>query len=168
LIQFNQSAQSVFKWILYNIVVGLAVYWASNLILWFPWSISAMLGMVLMLTIGTAIWAMATYQCLITYPDTFLFKAAMINSLVLLSTAVIMDYIFFVLIRDALKDLYHPTTFYGYGFVAALPFLFVLIFKDSVKRHMKPISGTDWVYACTTIIICGSFLVLIIIFDIHI
>jgi len=44
------------KWILYNILVGFAVYWTSNLILWFPWSISTVLGMTLMLTISPIIW----------------------------------------------------------------------------------------------------------------
>lgn len=124
--------------------------------------------MVLMLTIGTAIWALATHQCLVTFPERSLIKAALYNGCILLSIAVVMDYIFFVLIRDAMNDLYHPTTFYGYGFVASLPFLFILFRKEKIQKAKKAISKSDWVFALTTGIVCFGVLTFIIIFDIHI
>ena len=43
------------KWVLYTLTLGFATYWASNLLLWFPWSYSITLGIVLMLTIAPTI-----------------------------------------------------------------------------------------------------------------
>ena len=62
------------KWILYNLTIGFAVYWMSNLILWFPWSISPWLGMTLMLTVSPIIWMFSTFLCLRTFPKENLIK----------------------------------------------------------------------------------------------
>jgi len=45
------------KWILYNVILCFAVYWASNLLLWFPWSYSTTPGMIFMLTLAPVLWA---------------------------------------------------------------------------------------------------------------
>jgi len=64
---------------------------------------------------------------------------AMYNSLIFLVFAVLMDYVFFGLIRNAMEQLYHPTTFYGYGFVASLPFIVAFGFRRTLekKRYLQ-------------------------------
>ncbi|MEQ8714490.1 MAG: hypothetical protein RIC80_15835 [Cyclobacteriaceae bacterium] len=155
-------------WVLYNFVVGFAVYWLSNLVLWFPWSLNPTLGMILMLTVGTALWAIATYQCLVTYPGSSLLKAAAFNSTVLLSIAVVMDYIFFVLIRDAKAELYHPTTIYGYAFVVTLPFLMILLLKGKLAASNTQLHNENWYQALGVGLISFISLTLIILLGIEV
>ena len=116
-------------WLIYTLSLGFAAYWASNLLLWFPWSYSTTLGITLMLTLAPFIWAYSTYLALKTYPQKNLIKAALLISLFFIPLAVGMDYVFFGLIRNAMEQLYHPTTFYGYGFLLFLPVVLALILK---------------------------------------
>ena len=111
------------RWIVYTVIIGFAVYWASNLLLWFPWSYSPALGMTIMLTASPFLWAYMTFLCLKTYPAKTYWKGALFNAIIFLFLSVILDYIFFGIIRDANEELYHPTTFYGYGFLICLPFI---------------------------------------------
>lgn len=53
------------KWLLYNLTVAFSLYWSGNLLLWFPWSINANLGIGLMLTIIPLLWGIGIYYCLI-------------------------------------------------------------------------------------------------------
>lgn len=101
------------KWIIYNLIIAFSFYWTANLLLWFPWSISTYLGITLMLTIAPFLWGFGVYNCLIRYKGEKLFKGAIINSIILVFMAILLDYIFFGIIRGAMKELYHPTTFYG-------------------------------------------------------
>ena len=57
------------KWILYTAALGFTAYWASNLLLWFPWSYSATLGIAMMLTVTPLLWAYVAYLTLKTYPS---------------------------------------------------------------------------------------------------
>lgn len=152
------------KWVLYIAVLGFSSYWASNLLLWFPWSYSAMLGMTLMLTVAPLIWAYATFLGLKSYPGPQLLKPALLIALVFLLLSAVMDYIFFGLIRNAMDELYHPTTFYGYGFLLVWPILlaFLLKRKLSVKTHLSPkhflqagIAGMACFFVLVLIIILG-------------
>jgi hypothetical protein len=131
------------KWLLYNLTVAFSLYWAGNLLLWFPWSISANLGIGLMLTIMPFLWGFGIYCCLIRYKGEKLLTGVIINSIVLLISAVVYDYIFFGLIRGAFDDLYQPSTFYGYGFLLIMPFLELLFFKKSIikKRHQLTVKN---------------------------
>ncbi len=156
------------KWVLYCLIVAFAVYWASNLILWFPWSINPKLGMTLMLTVGTALWTIATYNCLIRYPGKSRFVGASISGFVLLLSAVIMDYVFFGLIRNAIKELYHPTTFYGYAFVACLPFIMILTFRKIIEQNSRELEKKDLLKIGFAGLICFALITLIIIFKIEI
>ena len=78
-----------------------------------------------MLTVTPLLWAYVTYLVLKTYPKEELLKGPIITALIFLLLAIIiiiiiiiiiMDYIFFGHIRNVMEKLYHPTTFYGYGF----------------------------------------------------
>ncbi len=156
------------KWLLYVFTLGLAVYWASNLILWFPWSYNTTLGITLMLTINPFLWAYATFLALKTYPKSNLINGALIISLIFLLLASIMDYIFFGLIRNAMEQLYHPTTFYGYGFLISLPFVLVLILNNRISRLKKTTKNSDIVKAVISGLACFGILILIIVLDIKI
>ena len=156
------------RWILYVGLLGFAVYWASNLLLWFPWSYSSTLGITLMLTLGPILWAYATFLALKTYPKTNLINGALIISLIFLLWAIIMDYIFFGLIRKAMEQLYHPTTFYGYGFLIILPFILILIFKNKILRLKRTVIKSDIIEAVVGGIACFGILTLIIILGIEI
>lgn len=149
-------------------VLGISTYWASNLILWFPWSYNATLGITLMLTLGVALWAFSTFLALITYPKAQLIKGALIIALVFLLISVFMDYIFFGLIRNAMEELYHPTTFYGYGFLLVWPVILALIFKRKILEHKKTTTNSDIIKAALFGLFCFGALTLIIILGIEI
>jgi len=156
------------KWILYLTILGFATYWASNLMLWFPWSYSAALGITLMLTLGVALWAFVTFLALKTYPGTELLKGSLIIALMFLFISVVMDYIFFGLIRDAMEELYHATTFYGYGFLLTWPFVLALIFKKKILKEKRNTADADIIWAGVCGLICFGALTLIIVFKIEI
>ena len=156
------------KWILYTLSLGFAAYWASNLLLWFPWSSSPTLGITLMLTLAPVLWAYMTFLSLKTYPKAQLIKGALIIALIFLLLAVIMDYIFFGLIRNAMEELYHPTTFYGYGFLIIWPLILALIFKKKIIRLNKTTSNLDIIKAGISGLLCFGALTLIIILGIEI
>ncbi|WP_319592521.1 hypothetical protein [uncultured Draconibacterium sp.] len=155
-------------WILYNIIVGFAVYWMSNLILWFPWSINPVLGMTLMLTVSPIIWLISTFSCIRTFPKKNILIGAVYNSLIFLVIAVVMDYVFFGLIRNAMEQLYHPTTFYGYGFVASIPFIAAFGLRKKIEERKGDVRQSDFVKAGTTGLVCFGSLTLIIILGIEI
>lgn len=156
------------KWILYLIIIGFTAYWASNLLLWFPWSYSTSLGITLMLTVAPILWAYVTFLALKTYPKKNLMKGAFTIALIFLVLAVVMDYIFFGLIRNAMEELYHPTTFYGYGFLIVWPFILALIFRKKIFGKKRTTTNSDIVRAGISGLICFGILTLIIILGIDI
>jgi hypothetical protein len=136
------------QWILFSCLTAFSIYWVVNLVLWFPWSYSPTLGITLMLTVSPLIWSWGIFESLATYPEKKFVKGAVVVSLIYILIAVIADYIFFGIIRHAIKDLYRPTTFYGYGFLVSLPFIIVLLFRKrlaayrSIKRRNVMVYGT--------------------------
>ena len=156
------------RWITYTITLCFAVYWASNLILWFPWSYSEVLGITLMLTLAPLIWIYATYLALISYPGSGIWSGAGIVTLIFLTLAVVMDYIFFGHIRNAMEELYHPTTFYGYGFLILLPFIIALIIRRRINKLRRMITNSDLIKSGIIGIFCLIALILIILLDIKI
>jgi len=156
------------KWTLYIVALGFAVYWASNLFLWFPWSYSTTLGITLMLTVAPILWAYVIFLALKTYPEPPLMKGALITALIFLLLAVLMDYIFFGIIRNAMEQLYHPTTFYGYGFLMVLPFILALIFKKKILNLRTTLTNVDIIKAGISGLLCFGALTLIIVLEIRI
>ena len=130
------------QWTVFTIIVAFSMYWASNLILWFPWSISPALGITLMLTVTPFLWGFGIFQSLKKYPGPKLLTGALLTSLIFMLMAVVSDYIFFGIIRNAMHDLYRPATFYGYLFVISLPFIEVLLLKKYFLPA-KNITQTD-------------------------
>lgn len=93
---------------------------------------------------------------------------AVYNSLIFLVLAVVMDYVFFGLIRNAMEQLYHPTTFYGYGFVVSMPFVVGLGFRKKVEERKRDASPSDFIKAGTIGLVCFSLLTLLIILGVEI
>lgn len=156
------------KWLLYNLTVAFSIYWAGNLILWFPWSLNANLGIGLMLTMMPLLWGFGIYHCLIRYNGIKILTGVIINSIILLMIAIVADYLFFGLIRGAMNDLYQPTTFYGYGFLAVMPFLELLFFKKSIIRKRCSVTANDFISVGAIGIISLLILIAIIKFDLKI
>lgn len=156
------------NWLIYSFLLVFAVYWASNLFLWYPWSYNTSLGMILMLTVSPIAWAYTVYLSLITYPKERIINGSLIIALIFLLTAIILDYMFFAIIRNAFEELYHPTTLYGYGFLFSLPFLVVWLFRKHILTRKKVIKRKFLIKAGFIGILCLSILVLIITFDLNI
>jgi hypothetical protein len=133
------------KWILFNLTVTFSMYWAGNLILWYPWSINANLGIGLMFTLMPLLWGIGIYNCLIRYKGEKILTGVIINSIIMLVTAVLSDYIFFGLMRGAMEDLYQPSTFYGYGFLIMMPFLELIFFKKLIIKKNCPLTANNFI-----------------------
>jgi len=133
------------KWILYNLIVAFTIYWTGNIILWYPWSTNESLGITLMLTLMPLLWGYGIYQCLIRYKGKNIIIGSVFTALIMLVSSVILDYIFFGLIRGVFYDLYKPTTFYGYGFLVTLPFIEFLILKKMILKNKRSIVFKDFV-----------------------
>jgi hypothetical protein len=156
------------KWFLFNITVVFALYWTGNLLLWFPWSIKANLGIGLMLTIMPMLWGFGIYHCLIRYKGEKVLTGVIINSIIMLVSAVVCDYIFFGLIRRAMDDLYQPSTFYGYGFLTIMPFLELLLFKKLIIKKRRPLTADSFISFGAIGLFSLLILIAIIKFDIKI
>ena len=128
------------KWMLYNVVVCFAVYWLSNLLLWYPWSVNELLGQVLMLTINPLLWGYASYSCLTRYPKQKKLPGVFINSLIFLAEAIASDLLFFIVIRHAADKLLHPTTFYAWGFVLFVPFPVYFLFRKRILNRKQSLT----------------------------
>lgn len=132
------------KWTAYSIIVAFATYWFVNLLLWYPWSYNATLGMTLMFVAITPIWFYSIYNCLRRHNGERLIYIAIYTSLIFSLVAIILDYVFYGIIRDAMTDLYHPTTLYGYAFLIALPFIEIKLFKRKLN-HKKEIKNNEFI-----------------------
>ena len=156
------------KWLLCNLTVAFSIYWAGNLMLWFPWSINANLGIGLMLTLMPLLWGIGIYNCLIRYKGQKILTGVILNSIITLIIAVVADYLFFGLIRGAMDDLYQPTTFYGYGFLVAIPFLELLFFRKLILKKKRQIKTNDFILIGMLGVICLLTLIVIIKYELKI
>jgi hypothetical protein len=154
------------KWILYNLVVCFAVYWLSNLVLWYPWSINEALGQILMLTINPLLWGFASYSCIIRYPKTNSFNGVLLNSLIFIIEAICSDLIFFGVIRNAMDKLMQPTTLYGWGFVLFFPFIIYFLLRRLIKRNTKQILTSNFWKPLAIGLISFVIIIVILVFNI--
>lgn len=159
---------AISNWLLFNFLVAFSFYWAANLLLWFPWSINAILGMTLMLTVGPFLWAWGVYMCLVRFPGSKVIEAVAINALILLIVAAGFDLVFYGFIRNAMEDLYHPTTFYAYAFLVFLPAAEGFIFRKKLKHERKPVRMHDMLYISLMGLVSLALLIIIIKFNITI
>ncbi|WP_297095703.1 hypothetical protein [uncultured Draconibacterium sp.] len=158
---------NIAQWILYNIIVCFAVYWLSNVILWYPWSVNEKLGQTIMLTVNPILWGYASYLCIKKFPETNLLKGAFFNSVVFLAEAIISDMILFAGIQQAMDKLMHPTTLYGWGFVATVPFIIYILFKKPIKNHKKLLYKHDFKLPFITGVVSFILIAIVLIFNIR-
>jgi hypothetical protein len=124
--------------------------------------------MTLMLTVAPILWGYVTFLCLRTYFGENPTRGALRTAVIVVLMAVVMDYVFFGLIRNAMQQLYHPTTFYAYGFLVCLPFIIGWAFKNKIKQSKRSVTNTDFATAAISGILCFGVLTLIIVFGIEI
>lgn len=155
------------KWLLYNLTVSSSIYWTGNLILWFPWSINTYLGIALMFTLVPLLWGIGIYNCLIRYQGEKLITGVIINSVIILINAGIEDYIFFGLIRGAMKDLYQPITFFGYAYLVTIPYIELLLFRKLIIVKKREIVANDFIMIGAPGAVCLIILTVIIKFNIQ-
>lgn len=125
-------------WYFYTFLMAIALYWLSNLILWYPWSIHPLWGMVLMLTLNPVIWGIGEYACLQRFPGQGAWCGAWMVALVMVGVSSVSDYLFFDLFLHS-GDVWHPTTFYGYIFVGGFPFLITALFRKHVQLKRREV-----------------------------
>jgi len=162
-----KEEDSILKYITYNLVVCFAVYWMSNLILWYPWSLNETLGKVLMLTVNPIIWGYGSYICIKRYHKANMLHAAVINSFLFIGEAIISDLIFFGIIRNAMDEIMKATTIYGWCFVIVLPFLIYAILKKRIEKKRKQLTNSDFKSPILLGLISLVIIIVILVFDIR-
>jgi hypothetical protein len=155
------------RWIIYNVVVCFAVYWLSNLILWYPWSINERLGQILMLTLNPLLWGFASYSCITSYPGQKIINGVLLNSLIFVMEAIASDLIFFVAIRNSANKLIHITTIYAWAFVMFLPLIIYFLFRKLIISNKKQLAVYSfWKPLCIGII-SFAIITVILVFNIR-
>jgi hypothetical protein len=119
-------------------LVGFSAYWFANAVLWIPWKINQLFGIVMMLLIVPILWGLSTLYCLIHIPIERRKNAKFIIAIIFLFVSVVSDYFFFAIWRGIPEELYHPTTFAAYALIAILP---IIIGTISKKKDSKKISN---------------------------
>ncbi len=122
--------------------------------------------MTLMLTVAPILWGYIAFLCIGTYPGQNLVTGAVRTAVILVLIAVAMDFIFFGLVRNAMQQLYHPTTFYAYGFLICLPFIVVLLFRNAIRKSKMLVTNAGFATAGISGLACFGILSLIILFEI--
>lgn len=117
-----------------------------------------------MLSVTPILWAYTTFRSLLTYPGRRSWGAVAVISSIYLLIAVLFDLVFFGIVRGAMEQLLHPTTFYGYGFLIFWAIILFLIFRKSKGQHK--IGRSELTYTAFTGSACLSAIVVIISFDI--
>lgn len=120
-----------------------------------------------MLSAAPLLWAYVTFLALRSYPGNKFLTGASLVALILLLLAVVMDYVFFGLIRGAMEDLYHPSTFYGYGFLLVWPFILSFAFKKKISKQKRSVKNADLLKTGIIGLSCFGLLVLIIVLRIE-
>jgi len=58
--------------------------------------------------------------------------------------AIISDMILFAGIQNAMDKLMHPTTLYGWAFVATVPFMIYFLFKKKLEKNMVQLARQNF------------------------
>jgi hypothetical protein len=155
------------RWSSYVLIVAFSTYWFVNLLLWYPWSYDTRLGITLMLTAILPVWIYSVYHCLKRHDGERLVHGAFFIFLIFTFVAIVLDYFFYGIIRGAMAELYHPTTFYGYAFLTVLPFV-EMTFLNKMLRLKKPLKNIDFIKSGLPGFISFILILLIVKFDIKI
>lgn len=120
--------------LLWHILIGISLYWFTSVFVVFPWLINKILGIAAMF-LTTVLWGFMSYYCLRHAPDDEWNKDTLSMALSFLFTAMIQDYILYVIIRGVPDELYEFTTFLAYGLVFLMPFFvrYVLLTRHKLR-----------------------------------
>ncbi len=124
---------------LWLVVVGAALYWVGNVIVIYPWIINRTLGIIAMM-ISTLLWAYMAFYCLRHIPKPEWTKYTLLMASLFLVTAVVQDYLLYVVVRGIADELYVPSTFIAYSMTFILPFIVRLIMRNYQQETVLVIS----------------------------
>ena len=88
------------------------------------------------------------------------------TALIFSFVAVVLDYVFYGIIRGAIAQLYHATTLYGYAFLFVLPFIEIQVFKKRLKPHVD-LNNHDFVKYALGGLVSLAVITSIVIFDVR-
>jgi hypothetical protein len=138
------------------VLVGFTAYWFANAVLWIPWKINRLFGIVMMLLIVPILWGLSSLYCLIHIPIERRKNVKYIIAIVFLLIGVVSDFFFFAIWRGIPEQLYHPTTFAAYALIIIVPMIIGIV---SMKKDTKLISNKSIiVYTILGIIFLGTTL----------
>lgn len=122
------------KRLFWHILIGISLYWFTSVFVVFPWLVSKTLGIIAMF-ITTSLWGYMSFYCLKHAPKKEWNKDTLSMSLSFLLTAMIQDYILYVVIRGVPDELYEFTTFLAYGLVFLMPFFvkYIVLIKYNLR-----------------------------------
>ncbi|NVM36663.1 MAG: hypothetical protein HWN81_13795 [Candidatus Lokiarchaeota archaeon] len=152
------------NWLFLTFLVGISVYWFANAVLWIPWILNELFGIIMMLILAPTIWGFTSYYCLKKYSNGSFWIGSLYVALIFLILAIILDWIFFGLYRNVPEQLYKPTTLSAYGLIFLIPFLITLIFNKRLESNPNTeIKKVDFL----VIFICGIIFVAITFFSVQ-
>ena len=133
--QHNYHRSSFLRRLLWYILIGLSLYWVSNALVAFPWTISKTLGIIAMI-FSTILWGYMAFYCLKHVPRNKWNKDTFFMALSFLLAGIVQDYLFYAVYRGIPKELYEPTTFLAYSLTFLLPFFirYILLKDYDVKK----------------------------------
>jgi hypothetical protein len=141
----SNHSSSLIRRLIWYILVGIALYWIGNVLAVFPWLLSKTFGIIVMF-LSTILWMYLSFYCLKHVPRKAWNRDTIFIAMIFLITAIIQDYVLYVVYRGIPDELYEPTTFLAYGFVLLIPFFvrYVLLRKYRLKSILL-ISNTKFV-----------------------
>ena len=122
----------------WHILIGISLYWFTSVFVVFPWLISKILGIIAMF-LTTVLWGYMSFYCLKHSPRKEWNKDTLSMALSFLFTAMIQDYLLYVVIRGVPDELYEFTTFLAYGLVFLMPFFvrYVLLIRYNLRSVLN-------------------------------
>ncbi len=149
-------ASSFIRRLFWYILIGITLYWVSNVLVVFPWIISKTSGIIAMF-LSTFLWGYITCYCFRHVPVKERNRDTIFMGISFLFTGVVQDYLLYAVYREVPDELYEPTTFLAYGLIFILPFLvrYVIMRKDG-SITVRMVTGTKLM--TTAIIGIAAFL----------
>ncbi|MGL5353750.1 MAG: hypothetical protein ACRDA5_10585 [Clostridium sp.] len=115
------------------IITSFTAYWFANSVLWIPWKINQLFGIIVMILLVPILWGGSSLYCLRKIKKENWKISKYLIAILFLLIGVICDFFFFALWRKIPEELYHPTTFAAY----ALTFIMPIIIGSFEKRLGK-------------------------------
>jgi len=133
----------------WHILMGISLYWISNAMVVFPWTINKALGIAAMF-LSTVLWGFMAYYCLRHAPLKEWNRDTLSMGSCFLVTGVIQDYLLYAVYRGVPDELYEPTTFMAYGMTFFMPFLVRYVFlRKYTSGRVKQVTAAKLLVTAT-------------------